>query len=268
MLKSRIITAVILIGIVLGAILYANTLIIAFILTGIGILAGYEWLKLTRASAVMQGVFYTVLLLCFLGFYLYPAFIQMALCVSLPGWLLALIAVIAYQRGYTFAPQSTWSNTLLGLWLVAPMWAGLFLLFIQDALLVLYLLILVWSADICAYFSGRLWGKRLLLSRVSPGKSWEGAWGALIGTSIIAYILLKLFFPQTPILTLFILSVCVIPVSILGDLFESMVKRIYGVKDSGHILPGHGGVLDRLDSLTAAAPFFAWAYFFLIAHEI
>lgn len=269
MLKMRIVTATVLICLVVMVILYANILVKALVISGVSVLAGYEWLKLTRASVTMQVVFYVVLLACFCGFYLSSAFIQIIFCVSFPGWLLALLAIVLYQRGYSFSSQNTWTNIVLGIWLIAPMWAGLYVLLAFDPLLALYLLIVVWSADVCAYFSGRQWGRHLLLSRVSPGKTWEGAIGAVIGTAVFAFITLKVFFPGTTLFwPLFFLSLAIVPISILGDLFESMIKRIYGVKDSGQLVPGHGGVLDRLDSLTVAAPVFAWAYFFFFAHEI
>lgn len=268
MLKWRIITAVVLIPLVLVGIFYANPLVLAFVLSGISILAAYEWLKLTHSPVWMQVLFYFLLLMCCYGFYNNPAFMKMAIYFSVPGWLLAFVAIIFYQRGHAIVPQPVWVNTLVGLWLIAPMWAGLYMILTFNPLLLLFLLILVWSADICAFFAGRQWGRHLLASRVSPGKSWEGAIGAFLGTTLIAFLFIHIFFPQAKGFALLLLAMCIIPVSIVGDLFESMVKRIYNVKDSGQLLPGHGGVLDRLDSLTAAAPIFAWGYFFFLALEI
>ncbi len=123
--------------------------------------------------------------------------------------------------------------------------------------LVLFLLVMIWIADSAAYFSGRRWGKTRLAGRISPGKSWEGVFGALFATS--AFSLAAASFKDmqgTEILVFLFICLVTVSASILGDLMESMIKRQSGLKDSGSLLPGHGGVLDRMDSLTAAAPVF------------
>ena len=119
----------------------------------------------------------------------------------------------------------------------------------------LYVLLMVWAADIGAYFSGKRFGKRKLAPRVSPGKSWEGVYGGLVATGLLAtgYALAGL----ADWLPLLLVTLGVTAVSVLGDLLESMFKRQRQMKDSSHLLPGHGGVMDRIDSLTAAVPLFA-----------
>jgi phosphatidate cytidylyltransferase len=120
------------------------------------------------------------------------------------------------------------------------------------------LFILIWAADISAYFAGKKFGKHKLLVEVSPGKTIEGLIGALVTTAVLMGILI--YFLQLPLsqgLSLLLLGWVTVIFSVLGDLFESMLKRKVGVKDSGKILPGHGGMLDRIDSLTAGAPIFA-----------
>ncbi|EJS86028.1 hypothetical protein AAUPMB_19730, partial [Pasteurella multocida subsp. multocida str. Anand1_buffalo] len=125
--------------------------------------------------------------------------------------------------------------------------------------------ILVWSADSGAYFAGRQFGKNKLAPKVSPGKSWEGVIGGLVTAGILASIFIH--FTQESLLSgisipaFIALSVATVAVSILGDLTESMFKRQSGIKDSSQLIPGHGGILDRIDSLTAAVPFFAYFYF-------
>jgi phosphatidate cytidylyltransferase len=121
---------------------------------------------------------------------------------------------------------------------------------------VLFLLLLIWVADIGAYFAGRHWGQRKLAPVISPGKTWEGVWGAT--AAALAFALLGAAVLGIGTRWPWFVAICMVTVgfSIIGDLFESMIKRQRGVKDSGSLLPGHGGVLDRIDSLTAAAPVF------------
>ena len=122
----------------------------------------------------------------------------------------------------------------------------------------LFLFVLIWGADTAAYFSGKKWGKNKLAPLVSPGKSIQGAVGAMIFSILLTFLALWIgrdsfqgWFWAT------VLSIITVLFSIVGDLFESMLKRRVDLKDSGQLLPGHGGLLDRIDSLTAAAPIFA-----------
>ncbi|MDX1433429.1 MAG: phosphatidate cytidylyltransferase [Gammaproteobacteria bacterium] len=128
--------------------------------------------------------------------------------------------------------------------------------------LVLFLLVLVWCADSAAFFVGRRYGRRRLASRVSPGKSVEGVLGAMLAGALLAGAAAPLGGVPAP-LPFVALSVLTVITSVLGDLTESAFKRRAGVKDSGSLIPGHGGVLDRIDSLTAAAPLFVLGYHWL-----
>jgi phosphatidate cytidylyltransferase len=118
---------------------------------------------------------------------------------------------------------------------------------------VLLVLVLVWIADTAAYFVGRAWGRRRLAPSISPGKTWEGALGGLVGAALYA-IILAFFTHRGAGLALVATAVTLGMASIVGDLFESAAKRQAGLKDSGSLLPGHGGILDRIDSATAALP--------------
>jgi phosphatidate cytidylyltransferase len=133
--------------------------------------------------------------------------------------------------------------------------------------LILFVLLLVWAADTGAYAVGKLFGKHKLAPSVSPGKTWEGFFGGMVLAIIVAVIAAKLLNIQSRDTTLFLVC-CVVTViaSVLGDLFESLTKREAGIKDSGTIFPGHGGMLDRIDSLIAAAPIFALATLLLDIH--
>jgi phosphatidate cytidylyltransferase len=119
------------------------------------------------------------------------------------------------------------------------------------------MLLLVWAADVAAYFSGKTWGRRKLAPSVSPGKSWEGAWGGLSSSIVLAIAAaLILSLPLRAAIILAVMSFATAVMSIFGDLTESMFKREAGLKDSSNLLPGHGGFMDRIDSLTAAVPIF------------
>lgn len=129
--------------------------------------------------------------------------------------------------------------------------------------LVLFALTLSWVADTGAYFAGRQWGDRKLAPSISPKKTWAGVYGALAVTALWSLLLVWLR-PETVTLPYaLILCLLVCAVSVVGDLFESLLKREAGIKDSGNILPGHGGILDRIDSLTAVAPFFVFGLMLL-----
>lgn len=127
----------------------------------------------------------------------------------------------------------------------------------QGAWWLLYVMFLVWGADSGAYMFGKLFGKNKLAPKVSPGKTWEGFIGGLITSALISWGF-GLYAPLAVVpTTLLVCSIVAALVSVLGDLTESMFKREAGIKDSGHLIPGHGGILDRIDSLTAAVPVFA-----------
>jgi phosphatidate cytidylyltransferase len=173
--------------------------------------------------------------------------------------LLHLYLVSVYPR-----QQDLWRNistrTLAGLLILVPAWTAVVYLqglSDQGPAYVLFLLLLIWCADTAAYFGGRAWGKRKLLVNVSPGKTWEGAGSALVAVGVLSWVGAHILGVAAEQLSVFIgLSLVTVLFSILGDLIESMYKRQAGLKDSGTLLPGHGGVLDRIDSLTAAAPIF------------
>lgn len=155
----------------------------------------------------------------------------------------------------------------MGALVLVPAWVGLnhirsshFQLANVDnnLLLLVYVFCVVWIADIGAYFAGRAFGKAKLAPRVSPGKSWAGVWGGLAAVAVLSLVVsLLIGCDGRETLLLLILSLVTGAVSVLGDLLESMLKRFRGIKDSSQLLPGHGGIMDRIDSLTAAIPIFA-----------
>jgi phosphatidate cytidylyltransferase len=163
-------------------------------------------------------------------------------------------------------PRTThhWANAAtkltIGLLILLPAWQGLVQIkqYPLGNWLIMAVMVLVWGADIGAYFSGRAFGKRKLAPQVSPGKSWEGVYGglllSLVITAIVGFVRDWSF---VQMLMGLIGAAVIVFISVVGDLTESMFKRQSGIKDSSNLLPGHGGVLDRIDSLTAAIPVFA-----------
>jgi phosphatidate cytidylyltransferase len=126
------------------------------------------------------------------------------------------------------------------------------------------MMVLVWLADSGAYFTGRQWGKTKLAPAISPGKTWEGVYGGLFSSLVFAGIAGMLFSESVKWALMFMLVAGIaVLFSVVGDLLESLMKRHSGIKDSGHIIPGHGGILDRIDGMVAAAPVFLAAYLWL-----
>jgi phosphatidate cytidylyltransferase len=169
-----------------------------------------------------------------------------------------LVAPVWLWRGWHVRD---WRILALTGWiLIVPTWLALVRLQ-QWPWVLLAVLGVVWIADIAAYFAGHVWGRRKLAPAISPGKTWEGVAGAVLGVAVYHALVWHFGFsavaPQAAIAAMF-LVVCLLPLSILGDLFESWIKRKAGVKDSGRLLPGHGGVLDRIDALTATLPLAAF----------
>ncbi len=177
-------------------------------------------------------------------------------------WLTALFLVVRYPAA-TGAWSSVAARSLIGIFVLVPAWTGLLVLKSgpDSNYLILLLFILIWGADIGAYFAGRAFGLAKLAPRVSPGKSWAGFYGGLFSAMVIAVIASWVFGKPdlvSPRGLAFLLGCAfVVMVSVLGDLAESMFKRHRGVKDSSNLLPGHGGFLDRIDSLLSAGPVFA-----------
>lgn len=260
MLLQRILTALILVPLVVGGALYLPDPYLALILAVVVLLGGWEWTRLAMLESVAGRVVFLCLLVGLLvaGWLLLQEMPGSALWVSSLAslwWLLAALMLIRYRPGSGSAAPPI--KLLYGLMVLLPPWFSLLVIhrLPEDGpLLMLFVMVLIWVADTGAYFSGRRFGRAKLAPYISPGKTREGVYGALLGAALCGLLLYQLR-PQTGALLLLILFCLLLAlVSVVGDLFESLLKRQAGLKDSGQLLPGHGGMLDRIDSLTAAAP--------------
>ena len=263
MLMQRVLTAVLLIPPVIAAVWFLPTFGIALLVGGVFLVGAWEWTQLARLGSMNLRAAYVVLVaLVLAGLFMSwrdGRVQQVVLLLAAAWWLLALIWVMRYPKGLDNARRP-----LLGAGVGAMLLGPAFLALValhgrpQGPLWILFLLVLIWAADTGAYFAGRGFGKHKLAARVSPAKTWEGvAGGLLLSLLVTALAGILLFHLESLKLALFLLLCSVVVAfSVVGDLTESMFKRQAGVKDSGTLFPGHGGVLDRLDSLLAAAPLF------------
>lgn len=260
MLKQRIITALLLLPVALGGFFLLEGGVFALFIGAVVTLGGWEWARLAGFAAQSARVAYAALIAALLYLlYLVPALAPWLLLAGITWWLLATLLVLGYPRSSRY-----WGGTpgklLIGLLILLPAWQGLVLLkqWPSANWLVLAVMVLVWGADIGAYFFGKTFGKRKLAPRVSPGKSWEGLFGGLLASLLItAAVGLYRGWAGAELVLALAGAALVVLISVVGDLTESMFKRQAGLKDSSGLLPGHGGVLDRIDSLTAAIPLFA-----------
>lgn len=262
MLKQRVITALLLVPLVVWGIFAVSTTAFEILVGSVVLLGGWEWSRLAGLNSPMQRSSY--LLVLALGLIVLWQQQYHFLTISLFMGLVVLWWLITLFRLLYFRHHPVEPRVHRGLAVIAGLivLTGTFLALLRLRLdygpaAILVLLLLIWGADTAAYFAGRKWGRHKLLVNVSPGKSWEGVYGALIASLLLA-VLSRAFFPlaMDNLLLFILLAVLTVIFSIVGDLNESLYKRQAGVKDSGQLLPGHGGILDRIDSLTAAAPVF------------
>ncbi len=265
MLKQRIITAVILAPLAVAAVIWLPGRAMAIVAGIVFVLAFDEWVRLCGwqhwLARGLAGVF-LALIFCSLFVaqqhlaWLAPVVFALA-CL---WWLLSL----AWLAHASFAAEPThghaWLKFLAGLWVVAPAWLAVLWLD-QHATWGVWLLLslcIVWAADIGAYFAGSQLGKHKLAPRISPGKTWEGVGGAVVLSLLVALAAgLLLGIHGVSLVWLLVLATLAVAASIVGDLVESLMKRHAMIKDSGSLFPGHGGLLDRTDSVCAFLPVFA-----------
>lgn len=265
MLKQRIITALILIPLFLAVLFYAPPREFLLFTGLVTLAAAWEWSRLAGIKRKAGRLLY-LLLIFILGFNAIFVPIHYILIVGGIWWLLAFALILLYPRLSRRWSRGVIWRSLMGIFVLIPCWVAINYIRNQEdgIYALLFLFVLIWGADSAAYFVGKKWGRVPLARQVSPGKTVQGAIGAFTFTFIITVITLWLC--HTPYVIWpwgVVLSMLTVVFSIVGDLFESALKRQAGVKDSGNLLPGHGGVMDRIDSLTAAAPVFALGAWFL-----
>lgn len=265
MLKTRIITALILAPIVIGGIFFLPPMGFALFTAAVIILGAWEWANMSGLEQQPARVSYAAVIAILL-YSLVDVSAVAVLWLALVWWVVCFLLVRSYPTG-----SERWGSVpvraLMGLLVLVPAWVGLNHLRAggfqfgdtsNNLLVILYVFCVVWVADIGAYFAGRAFGKAKLAPRVSPGKSWAGVWGGLLAVGVFALVASALVSASTVETVLLVIASLITGlVSVLGDLLESMLKRFRGIKDSSRLLPGHGGIMDRIDSLTAAAPVFA-----------
>ena len=286
MLKQRILTALVLAPSIIAAIFYLPIEYFAYLMLFIMAIGAWEWGPFMGLTTKIKRAVFTLTNIVLIGllWFLIPLnsmwsstgelneIAVWVLWASAGWWVLSALLTGVYPKLNNHWAKSTVVRALFGYLTLLPTWVAFVALrtndYIQSPLLgaqlIMFLFLMVWSADIGAYFVGKSIGKHKLLPKVSPGKTIEGALGGTITACIfMATAGVILGWHQQQLLTVLAVTAVITIISVLGDLSESMFKRQAGIKDSGSILPGHGGILDRIDSLTATAPIYALCYFYL-----
>lgn len=262
-LRSRTITALALVPLVIAAVLGLPTPAFALVFAGVLMLAAVEWCTLAGLTRPIARALYPIAILSAMAIlWIWPRGQPWFFGLSALWWVLQASSLLRV-REIPRIEGVQWSLLAVGFLVLVGPWAALIHLHRlteTGPALVLFLLFLMWTADSMAYFVGRAWGggRAKLAPVLSPGKTRVGVYGAMAGAAVCGLIFAWIR-SEGLTATLLILLVCGVSVviSIVGDLYESLLKRRRGLKDSSHLLPGHGGMLDRIDSLTAAAPVFA-----------
>jgi phosphatidate cytidylyltransferase len=255
-LRQRVFTAIVALSVLAVVMFILPAVIARTVITLLMLVAAWEWSGFMfdgqKAGRTVYVLFIAILLALIYLQLPEAALADIIFKISLGWWLAALAWMFFFPT--PIARTVIW---VCGVLVIVPAWLALDLLYLHRPELLLFALLIVWVADIGAYFVGKGFGRVKLAPQISPGKTWEGVLGGLSAVMLLAAIGSSALDIDIAVLVPFCLAVAMI--SIVGDLTVSMFKRNAGVKDSGSLFPGHGGVLDRIDSVTSAAPLFALA---------
>ncbi|MFT5541719.1 MAG: phosphatidate cytidylyltransferase [Glaciecola sp.] len=282
MLKQRIITALILAPLALLAILFLPVEQFKIVVAAVVALGAYEWANMSGINGRVSKATFMALILIICGTLIFAVDGQSVwyqgelngvykaiLGIAAVWWAVSLGMILTYPKYSSAWTENIPIRAAFGILTLIPTWVAVISLRTNlyevdpfyGASLIFYVLGIVWAADIGAFFVGVKFGKHKLRPNVSPGKSIEGLLGGVMASlAIIAFAALHYNFDASRIGLHLLIGIITVAVSALGDLNESMFKRCAGLKDSGKLLPGHGGIMDRIDSLTAAFPVFAFCY--------
>ena len=275
MLLTRVVTALAILPVVIGMLFFAPPAWWALFMLVIALIACWEWSRMCGLTPMGQGAYLAAS--GAIGAFLWLLYLRVVpgnfAAMALTGFIIATVfwvAGVPLWLAQRLRPSP--STCAAAGWIVAwPAWLAFVVLRDTSPWLLLAIAALVWVADIAAYFAGKRFGRHKLAPAVSPGKTWEGVAGALVGVVVygcaLAWIANARATPLTPLfddgaaIVVILAMLALTAVSVVGDLFESWMKRGAGLKDSSHLLPGHGGVLDRIDALTSTLPVAALALY-------
>lgn len=253
-MKERILTGIMLGLVVLWAIFCLSDTIFDTAVAIVLLFSAWEWTVFANAKTIAKRIIYLIVTLVLI--YISQYCQLLVLILSCVFWLFALYLILRYPN-IGFNALSDIACYIMGFFVIVPLWVSVSLLHHQKPSLLLLIMLVVTLGDSGAYFVGRRYGKKKLAIVISPKKTIGGVFGGIffggLGGVLCALIISNSPYEQ---IVLIILSFFIVLIALLGDLFESMIKRKCGVKDSGNILPGHGGILDRMDSLFSSFPIF------------
>lgn len=260
MLKARILTAIIILPLFLSALFYLQDIFWATLILVLVVIGSREWSHLAKFTIKNTIIF--IILTTLLGgelLFLLGEAAKVDAYTPIFIWIFAVSAIFWTIFVPILLKRASSIDSIVGLMLVGwlillPTALALYQLRAISPLLLLGFMGTIWISDTAAYFTGRAFGKHKLAYHISPGKTWEGVAGAILAVFIYALVWVFAFVGEPYLLLLIPLLVILAILGIIGDLFESLIKRQANVKDSGKILPGHGGILDRIDALTASLP--------------
>ena len=260
MLKQRVLTAIVLVAVLLGVMLGLPPIATVWLLTVLVLVGAWEWAGFIGEVTVIKRASFALVVALALAAAFYfcsvdTVFVRIVMTIAVAWWFVAFLWICIAPSRVT--PVTAAAAGLLSL---VPCWLALayVTLATNGTHWVLFTLALVWAADTGAFFAGRWLGRVPLAPRVSPKKTWEGVIGGVLASGVVAWIAATWVF-SVDTWPFVLTCVAVAALSVVGDLTESMLKRAAGLKDSGSVFPGHGGMLDRIDSVTAAAPALVFA---------